>query len=170
MGIFGSSTSPEESLRAEEHEILSEIWEIINREEVDLEQIKQLDTGSSSLRKAERALKSLAVGVQQDLEKVEEEEEGLEVELRNSEVDRDVREALEHNLELLAAVAHHIEEIDGYLGESVEEISRETEESEKEDLLRVEQKAEENLEQIKREIETGGKEFNRGWIHLSEVE
>ena len=172
MNLLSSDKSSKQIIAEQEGEVASEVWSLIEGEEVDLEKLRQLEkqkpTHSTELR-AERALKSLAVMIQEDLDKIEQDEEVLENELSSANFDGTFREAASHNLKILELVTEKLVEDDNKLEKWLSIVDKEEKtEDEIEELLEIETNLEKDLEKVKNFMKSGGDKLDRGWIELSQ--
>lgn len=173
MSFLGSERSPEQILIEQEGEVAEEVWNLIEGEEADMEKLKQLerhDPDESTIKKAQRALKSLAVMVEEDLNEIRDDESQMEQEVESADLDRTFEAAAEHNLRLLEFVTEELAEEDEELERSLDEVGEdEATEDEVQHLIQIENSVERYLEAVKAAMRNGeGTDFDRGWIDLSQ--
>lgn len=171
MSFLGSDKSPKQILIEQEGEVAEEIWELVQGEEADIEKLKELerqDPEESTIKKAKRALNSLAVMVEEDLREIKSDENQIEQEIESADFDQNFEAAAEHNLRLLEFVTEELAEEDEELEESLSEADEEDAKREVEDLLKIEDELERYLEAVKAAMKNGeGTDFDQGWIDLS---
>jgi DNA repair exonuclease SbcCD ATPase subunit len=171
MGIFSSSEKPpEQIIKEEEGELASDVWNLIEQQKTDLEKLRQLEQNPDErdITRAERALKSLAVGIENDLETLKEESRQVESEEKKLDLDDSFRQAAEHNLELLESAIQRLVEDDNNLEEWLKRIEREEDpQQELEEMIEIESRLEEDLQHVEQLMREGGPN-NRGWIDLQQ--
>lgn len=171
MSFLGSDKSPKQILTEQEEEIAEEIWNLIEGEEADIEKLRQLEKQNpeeSVIRKAERALESLTVMIEEDLAEIKDDEEKMEKEFSSGQFEGKFAEAARHNLDLLEFVTGKLAEDDSNLEKWLNKVENEDKtEDEIKELLTIEEQLEGDLEDIKAAMKSGeGTDFSQGWIDL----
>lgn len=176
MPLFGSGKSDKRKIEKAEEELAQHLRDLINDEEGHLKRLADLEQTPDNLKvqKAEEALRSIGITVQEDLKQVEEKEDGLRNVLTSDDVDIDeqFRQAAQHDLQLLKKMTDALEAEDKKLGEWIQKAEQdESVEAEAKDLMGIQKRITQELEQLKGIMENGqtDKTNETGWIELSNL-
>lgn len=173
MSLFSSSEKPPEQIIAEEEDDLAaEVWNLIETEETDLNKLEKLEKEKPSdkdVTRAERALESLAIGIEKDLEKIEEDVGSVQQDEKSYDLDSNFQSAAEHNLKLLELAVKRLVEDDNNLEKWLKQIRTEEDPDDKlSEMVEVEERLKNDLEHIEQLMKNGASKKEKGWIDLQQ--